>query len=176
MQGKTILITGGNTGIGFETAKAIAKMNGHIIITCRTDAKCIDAQERIKAMTLKDIDYVLMDLASVNSIREAVKEIGARFDKVDVLVNNAGIATDNDRVTVDYFPEVVGVNHLGPFLFTAELLGMLSDNARIVNVASLAYMTADIDVNDLFAGGKRFVGDGYGSYVAYSNRFVFVFY
>jgi NAD(P)-dependent dehydrogenase (short-subunit alcohol dehydrogenase family) len=142
--GRTVVVTGANTGIGFETAGALAEAGATTVITSRDPAKGEAALSALKERTGGDVHLVLLDLASLASVRAAAAEILQRFDRLDVLVNNAGLLLSARRVTEDGFEMTIGVNHLGPFLLTQLLLDRIraSAPARIVNVASIAHTGA----------------------------------
>jgi NAD(P)-dependent dehydrogenase (short-subunit alcohol dehydrogenase family) len=148
--GRTILVTGANTGIGFETAAALAAAGATTLITSRDPEKGEAALGALKVRTGGDLHLLHLDLASLRSVRDLAAEVLDRFERLDVLVNNAGLILSDRRVTPDGFEMTFGVNHLGPFLLTDLLLDRLqaSAPARIVNVASFAHQQA--------RGGIRF--------------------
>jgi len=145
MKGRTVVITGGNTGLGLESAVRLAKAGATIVITARTEEKGIRAVEMIKAASKSsDVHCVQMDLADLQS----VKEFPAKFEaqpygsKIDVLMNNAGVMAIPQRLeTKDGFERQLGVNHLGHFALVGVVLPFLmrADGfARVINVSSLA--------------------------------------
>lgn len=143
MSGKSVVITGGNSGIGLEAAKILVGKNAHVTIFCRNEGKAQEAVAQIKehATAAASIDYILMDLASLDSVRTAANEYLAKHDKLDVLLNNAGLMMIPTRtLTEDGFETQFGVNHLGHFLF-AQMLYPLVEKAqgRIVAVSSIAH-------------------------------------
>ena len=132
--GKDICITGGNTGLGKESAIKLASLGAHIIILSRPSKKSDDAVEEIKLRSKNsNIDFVPLDLADLNSVKQCASQIKSKLSKIDVLMNNAGVMAIPERqVTKDGFEMQMGVNHLGHFLLTNELLSLLkkSSNGR----------------------------------------------
>jgi NAD(P)-dependent dehydrogenase (short-subunit alcohol dehydrogenase family) len=145
-----ILITGGNAGIGKETALALAKNKDKIIIACRNEAKAAKAVEDIKkASGNNEVYSVTCDLASFSSIKAAAKSYRERFGQLDVLINNAGLITDKLKLTADGFELQIGVNHMGHFLWTNLLIDLLekSEEPRIINVSSTAHYNGKMYFN-----------------------------
>lgn len=135
----TCLVTGANAGIGFETAKALAAQDATVLLLCRTEAKALAAREQIVQATGNERVHVFVaDLSSQTAIRAAAADILARFDRLDVLVNNAGTWASKFERTEDGIESVFAINHLAYFLLTHLLLPALqrAPQARIVNVAS----------------------------------------
>jgi NAD(P)-dependent dehydrogenase (short-subunit alcohol dehydrogenase family) len=145
--GKTFLVTGANTGIGKATAKALAAAGATVVFTSRDRAKGEAARAEIGG----DSHLVLLDLASFASVREAAAEVLERWDRLDVLINNAGALIGERRSTADGFELTIGANHLGPFLLTNLLLDRLlaGPAPRVVNVASIAHRgAARVNIDD----------------------------
>jgi NAD(P)-dependent dehydrogenase (short-subunit alcohol dehydrogenase family) len=145
MSGKTVVTTGGNSGIGLETAVALARAGATTVITARDKARGEAAVGDIRARAGSDrVDVVVFDLASLDSVRQGAADLLARCPRIDVLVNNAGLVLGERRETADGFEATFGTNHLGPFLLTELLLDRIkaSAPARIVNVASTAHKGA----------------------------------
>ncbi|XP_051867569.1 retinol dehydrogenase 13-like isoform X2 [Pristis pectinata] len=152
VSGKTIIVTGANTGIGKETAQELARRGGRIILACRNMEKCEAAAREIRGETLNHQVYARhLNLASLKSIREFAKKITEEEENINILINNAGIMRCPHWQTEDGFEMQFGVNHLGHFLLTNLLLDKLknSGNSRIINVSSLAHVVGEIDFNDL---------------------------
>ena len=146
MQGKTVVVTGANSGIGFETAAALAAMGARVIVTARNADK---GRAAVAAITQRaggeaQVQLVVFDLADLSSVRRGAGEILEQAPRVDVLVNNAGLVLSERAETVDGYEATFGTNHLGPFLLTNLLLERIraSAPARIVNVASTAHNAA----------------------------------
>jgi NAD(P)-dependent dehydrogenase (short-subunit alcohol dehydrogenase family) len=139
MKNKTVLITGGNAGIGKATAIGLAKLGAHVVIGCRNKERGLAAVEEIKKESgNSNIDLLILDLASQRSVREAAKNYKERFGRLDVLINNAGVFLPKREVTEDGIEKTFATNYLGHFLLTHLLLDTLKQSApsRIVNVAS----------------------------------------
>jgi retinol dehydrogenase-12 len=148
LAGRNFLVTGANTGIGKETARALAQRGARVTLAGRSEDKTRAAMADIAATAPgADLEYLRLDLANLAAVRDAAAEFLARDEPLDVLVNNAGLAGGHGT-TSDGFELAFGTNHVGPFLFTQLLLDRLqaSESARIVNVASRAhYDAAGID-------------------------------
>lgn len=145
MQGKTVLITGGNTGIGKATAVALARMGAAVTITSRDPAKGEAAVADIRRDSGSDaVDVMRLDLASLAEVRRFAAEYLAAHPQLHVLINNAGLILSDRSETVDGFETTFGVNHLGHFLLTHLLLDRLKESApaRIVVVSSDAHRGA----------------------------------
>ncbi|XP_023142836.2 retinol dehydrogenase 13 isoform X1 [Amphiprion ocellaris] len=159
INGKTVVITGANTGIGKETARELAKRGGRVIMGCRDMEKCEAAAKEIRGKTLNPHVYAChLDLASTKSVREFAERIKREEKRVDVLINNAGVMRCPAWKTEDGFDMQFGVNHLGHFLLTNLLLDKLKESApsRVINLASLAHIVGKIDFEDLNWEKKKF--------------------
>jgi retinol dehydrogenase-14 len=157
MTGKVCVVTGATAGIGKETALGLAKMGATVVVVARNAAKASRTADEIeKAAPNAQMDVVLADFASLDAVRAAAREIGARYGAVNVLVNNAGIAKKHRTLSEDGHELTFAVNHLAPFLFTRELMPLLRAGApaRIVNVASAAEAHGPIDFDDLHSEKK----------------------
>jgi NAD(P)-dependent dehydrogenase (short-subunit alcohol dehydrogenase family) len=152
MLGKTVLVTGANTGIGLETAAGLAAQGAKVVITARDMAKGRTAVGEITSRHPDaSVDVMQLDLAKLSDVRRFAKDFSERHPKLDVLINNAGLVLDKRSLTEDGLETTFQVNHLGPFLLTNLLLDNLKAAApsRIVNVASTAHRSATIDFDDL---------------------------
>ena len=150
--GKIALITGANSGIGLETVRELARKGAQVILAVRNPKKGEAAVADIKAeLPTSNLSVELLDLASLDSVRDFAKRINGSIDRLDLLINNAGIMAPPYRKTVDGFESQFGTNHLGHFLLTALLFPLLkSTNAsRIVNVSSGAHRFGNLDFEDL---------------------------
>ncbi|MEX0845397.1 MAG: SDR family oxidoreductase [Balneolaceae bacterium] len=142
MNNKLCVITGANSGIGFETTKALAAMGAYIVMVCRDEDKAEAARKKIISETANPgIEIVLCDFAIQAEIRNAADQIKKDYDKIDVLINNHGFIASKYVETVDGLEETFAVNHIGYFLFTNLLLDNIkaANNARIINVSSTAH-------------------------------------
>jgi retinol dehydrogenase 12 len=148
LDGRTFLITGANTGIGKETARALASRGARVHIACRSEDKGRNAIEEIAAQTgSRELGLLLLDLGDLESVRACAQEFLARGEPLHVLINNAGVAGKHGK-TASGFEAAFGANHIGPFLLASLLLDRIRESApaRIVNVASTAhYGTRGID-------------------------------
>jgi NAD(P)-dependent dehydrogenase (short-subunit alcohol dehydrogenase family) len=146
--GRIAVITGANTGLGYETAAALAANDAHVVLAVRNVEKGKQAAARIGG----DVSVVELDLTSLASVRTAADELKSRFDHLDLLINNAGVMTTPKATTADGFELQFGTNHLGHFAFTGLLVDHLADvqGARVVTVSSNGHkMLADIHFDDL---------------------------
>jgi NAD(P)-dependent dehydrogenase (short-subunit alcohol dehydrogenase family) len=151
--GKTIVVTGANTGLGFEVAKTLASKGARVLLGCRSQSKAQAAKNNILATFPKaDVVIVELDLGCLASIQKAAEQINQE-PRLDVLINNAGIMVPPLEYTQDGFESQFGVNHLGPFALTALLLDKIraTANARIVSTASVAHRSGKINFNDINA-------------------------
>ncbi len=148
-----VLITGANSGIGFETARVLAQRNAQVILACRTESKALEAMARIRALYPKaNLQFLPLDLASQQSIRDMVALFREQYDTLDLLINNAGVMWLPQSKTVDGFESQLGTNHLGHFTLTGLLLPVLlnTPGARIVTVSSIAHRGGQIHFDDLW--------------------------
>ncbi|TDV47151.1 oxidoreductase [Actinophytocola oryzae] len=139
--GRVALVTGANTGIGFETARALAARGATVVLACRDDAKARAAVGRMAetnstTTSAPEPVAVRLDLASLASVRAAAAEVRKRFPQLDLLVNNAGV-TNLQGTTADGFEAQFGINHLGHFALTGLLLDRI--HGRIVTVSSIGH-------------------------------------
>jgi dehydrogenase/reductase SDR family protein 13 len=148
LKGRSFLVTGANTGIGKETARALAKRGAQVTLAGRSEDKTRAAMSDIASETAgAELEFLRLDLADFESVRQAAGEFLARDQPLHVLINNAGLAGAKG-MTASGFEMTFGTNHMGPFLFTQLLLDRLkqADAARIVNVAStMHYQAKGID-------------------------------
>lgn len=162
MNGKTVLITGGNTGIGLATAKALGALGAEIIITSRDHSKGAAAKAEIEQTIGRSIRLERLDLASFASIRAFASRILETTPRLDVLINNAGLILDKRVTTEEGFEATFGINHIGHFLLTDLLLERLREStpARIVVLASDAHYRAKsgLDFDDLMSERGSFRG------------------
>jgi NAD(P)-dependent dehydrogenase (short-subunit alcohol dehydrogenase family) len=150
LSGRTALVTGANTGLGVQTSRVLAARGAHVILACRNLDKARHAAAQIAAAAPgADTSIVRLDLASQSCVRTAAGEIRARFPRVDLLINNAGVMEVPYRRTEDGFELTLATNHLGPFALTGLLLDRLATGARIVTVSSIGHLDGVIDFADL---------------------------
>lgn len=152
MQHKTVLITGATSGIGFATAAGLARMGAHVIVVARDVERGEAARAAIQRMAPEgDANLLLADLSVQSDVRWLAAEVGRRFSRLDVLINNAAIIPPQRETTVDGIERQLAVNHLAPFLLTNLLLDQLrwSGPSRIVTVASATHTQGRVDFDDL---------------------------
>ncbi len=166
MTGKVCLITGANAGIGKQTALGLARMHTTVVMVCRDGERGFTSQQAIKQQSGNDsIELMICDLASQNSIRRLASDFKERHDRLDVLINNAGVLLREHSLNEDGIENTFATNHLGYFLLTNLLLDVLKKSApaRIVNVASTAHKYGKLNI------GEWVTGADYGAFSAYAN-------
>jgi NAD(P)-dependent dehydrogenase (short-subunit alcohol dehydrogenase family) len=158
MDGRTVVITGGNSGVGMAAAVALAAAGAHTVIAARSESRGRQSVSDIRGASGSDlVDLVVFDLADLASVRAGASELLDRYEHIHVLVNNAGLVLSDRHETADGYEATFGTNHLGPFLLTRLLTDRLiaSAPARVVNVASTAHRSArkGLDFDDLQSTG-----------------------
>ena len=149
---KTIIITGGNSGIGLEAAKMLVKRGAQVVLAVRNEQKGKQAKESILADNSEALVEVMqLDLSDLKSVKEFSEQFMARFENLHILINNAGVMVPPYQLTKDGFELQFGCNHLGHFALTGYLLPMLekTPNARVVTVSSIAHRGAKIFFDNL---------------------------
>jgi NAD(P)-dependent dehydrogenase (short-subunit alcohol dehydrogenase family) len=167
LEGKTILITGGTSGIGMESAVDLAGAGAQVVVTCRERGKGDLALQEIRRRSgSTKVDLLVGNFESQESTRELAAEFLAKYPKLHVLVNNAGTAFVKRELTEDDIEKTFAVNHLAPFLLTNLLLDRLVESApaRIVTVSSVEHFNATLDLDDL-----SFEKGGYQATKAYAR-------
>ena len=150
LTGRTAVVTGANTGLGLQAALVLAGRGAHVVLACRNTAKAGRVAGQIAAASAgAGASVVRLDLASQSSVRTAAEEIRARFPRLDLLINNAGVMEVPYQRTEDGFELTLATNHLGPFALTGLLLDRLADGARIVTVSSIGHLDGVVDADDL---------------------------
>jgi retinol dehydrogenase-14 len=152
MKAKVVMVTGANSGMGKEIALALAGMGATLVMVCRDRQRGEAARSDVIASTgNQSVELLVADLSSQRSIRAAVNEFTATHDRLDVLVNNAGMSSPTRQETADRIETVFATNHLGPFLLTNLLVPLLraSAPARVVVVSSGVQAMAKMDFDDL---------------------------
>jgi len=168
LDGKTVIITGCNTGIGKETARDLFKRGARVILACRDEAKAQLAADEIRKDDASRPDAVIvrkLDLSSMSSIRSFASDILEAEPKIDILINNAGVMMCPYQKTEDGFEMQLGTNHFGHFLLTNLLLDRIIESApsRIINVSSSLHQRGTIKFDDLQSEKS------YGQIAAYSQ-------
>lgn len=157
LTGKTIIITGANNGLGFESAKVFAKNGALVVLTARTIEKAENAKvEILKNIPEANLDIFELDLMSLASIKSFAEKFRSKYYQIDILMNNAGIMMTPYRLSQDGFESQMATNHLGHFALTGLLIDLIikTPESRIVNVSSLAHKQAKRNFNDLFFADK----------------------
>jgi NAD(P)-dependent dehydrogenase (short-subunit alcohol dehydrogenase family) len=157
--GRTILITGANSGLGLRSAEALAAKGARVLLACRNAEKAAAALEAVKAKATGPAPEVrTLDLQSLASVRECAAEVAQDMESLDVLMNNAGIMAVPKATTADGFESQLGTNHLGHFALTGLLLPTLlaAPEPRVVTVSSNAHNFGRMDFSDLFFERRRY--------------------
>jgi NAD(P)-dependent dehydrogenase (short-subunit alcohol dehydrogenase family) len=152
MEGKVVLITGGTSGIGKATAVALAAMGAEVVVTGRDEERGRAALAEIRHESGSEkVSLMLADLAVQAKVRELAEDLRERHDRLDVLINNAGLIRSKRTETPEGIELTLAVNHLAPFLLTNLLLDLLERSApsRVITVSSEARRAAEIDFDDL---------------------------
>jgi NAD(P)-dependent dehydrogenase (short-subunit alcohol dehydrogenase family) len=152
LDGKIIVVTGANSGIGYEAARGLAGAGAHVVLACRSEASASDAIAKIRAEhAAARMSFLPLDLSSLASVRAFADAFGKAHDRLDVLVNNAGVMALPYRKTADGFEMQLGTNHLGHFALTGLLLSRIVRAApsRVVTVSSGAHKFGKIRFDDL---------------------------
>lgn len=161
------MITGANTGIGKATAMDMSKRGAKVVILCRDMEKAEAAAAEVRDATKGEVICHRLDLADLASVRECAEQLGNSLDKIDILINNAGIMACPEMKTKDGFEMQLGTNHIGHFLLTNLLMPQLkraAPGARIVNVSSLAHTSGTMNWDDL-----HYENTTYNRFTAYSQ-------
>lgn len=167
LSGKVIIVTGANSGIGFEASKEFARKGAQVILACRNMQKAEAALAELQGgVPNAQAEIMQLDLVSQKSIHAFANAFQAKYDQLDVLVNNAGIMEVPYGTTEDGFERQLGTNHLGHFALTGLLINMIrsTPNARVVNISSGAHRSGSIDFDNLmYEGGTGYSpGQSYG--------------
>jgi NAD(P)-dependent dehydrogenase (short-subunit alcohol dehydrogenase family) len=166
LAGKTLVVTGANSGIGLEAAKVFAASGAKLVMACRSTRKGDEAREAILALSSSaDVDVLALDLAELASIRRFADTLRERFTTLDVLVNTAGVMALPYRRTADGFEMQLGTNHLGHFALTGRLIDLLdaSGDGRVVTVSSVVHRIGKVRFDDLQSERS------YGKWAAYGQ-------
>jgi NAD(P)-dependent dehydrogenase (short-subunit alcohol dehydrogenase family) len=177
LQGKVAIVTGANSGIGFATAKALVAEGANVVLACRNEARGVAAAKRIHdelaldsrsdGATLGRAEFMQLDVSSLASVVQFVEAFKARYKRLDILINNAGIMAVEYVESVDGFESQFATNHLGHFVLTAQLLDMVkqSEDARVVCITSLSQRNAKFKAEELVWPRER----KYNQQLVYAN-------
>lgn len=167
LSGTSVFITGANSGLGQETARALAVKGAQVIMAGRDQDKLDEAVAAIRAAVPKaELDMITVDLGSLETIRAATSRARQRFAKIDILINNAGVMATPFTHTADGFEMQFGTNHLGHFALTAELMPLIErgETRRIVNLSSRGHHMGPVDFDD-----PNFVHRPYDPWASYGQ-------
>lgn len=167
LSGMTVFVTGANSGLGQETARAMAAKGAHVVMAGRDQAKLDAAVDAIQAsVPAAQLDTITVDLTSLENIRAATSRARQRFARIDILINNAGVMATPFLHTHDGFEMQFGTNHLGHFALTAELMPLIERGTakRIVNLSSRGHHFAPVDFDD-----PHFEHRPYDPWIAYGH-------
>lgn len=165
-RGKVAIVTGANSGIGYHTTLELVKKNVKVVMACRNLQKAEEAKAKILRLHPgAKIKPMMLNLSSLTDVRKFTHEFQAQFNKLDLLINNAGIMMSPYKITQDGFENQLATNYLGHFALTGLLLPVLTvtSGARIVTVTSISYKWAEIQFDDFHAR------DGYNRRTAYGQ-------
>jgi len=152
LSGKVTVVTGANSGLGFESSKEFARKGANVVMACRSMEKGQDAKNKIiEEIPDASAEVMHLDLASLKSVHQFADEFKGKYDRLDILLNNAGIMFTPYGKTEDGFEIQFGTNHLGHFALTGLLLGLVTKapKSRVVNVSSIAHSMVVMDFSDL---------------------------
>ena len=149
LQNKTAIVTGANSGMGMATVRALSDMGAKVIMLCRSEKRGTEALEKLSSEKYRDLELILCDLGTYDSIRAFANIVRRGYDHIDILVNNAGFISLDRQETGEGLERQFGINHIGHFLLTMSLLDLMGDGGRIVNVASGAHKTGKIHFDDI---------------------------
>ena len=150
LAGKTYVITGGNSGIGFDAARILGKAGGNLVLACRSLEKAEAAKRALAAEVKGSVALIQLDLSDLSSVRTAADEVRRDHARIDGLINNAGIMQTPKLTTKDGFELQFGTNHLGHFLWTSLLIDLVeAASGRVVVVSSIAHKYGTIDLDNL---------------------------
>lgn len=167
LAGRTVFITGANSGLGQETARAMAARGAHVVLAGRDSAKLDEAMAAIRAaQPAAQLESIICDLGNLAQLRACGEEARQRFARIDLLINNAGVMACPFTLTDDGFEMQFGTNHLGHFALTAELMPLVEAgvNKRIVNLSSRGHHFAPVDLDD-----PHFVTRSYDPWASYGQ-------
>ena len=150
--GRVVIVTGANSGIGFETARCLADKGAHVILACRSQQRGQDAVDRIQANNpAGKAELMSLDLSSLESVKAFAEAFHVRFERLDLLINNAGVMMPPKSQTAEGFELQIGTNHFGHYALTGQLLPLLeaTEGSRVVTVASNMHKAGKLDLDDL---------------------------
>ena len=150
LKGKIYVITGGNSGIGYEAAKHLGKAGADVVLACRSVVKGEAAAKELRVDVTGQVDVAALDLSDLSSVRAAAKDLHKKYSEIDGLINNAGVMQTPQQKTADGFEMQLGTNHLGHFLWSGLCVDLVeAAQGRIVTLSSIAHFSGEIRFDDL---------------------------
>lgn len=152
MNNKICIVTGATSGIGQVTARVLAEKGATVIIVGRNKEKCVQTVDNIRNLTNNSkVEFILADLSILNDVKSLAKQFLKKYDRLDVLVNNAGVSIQKRQETIDGIEATFAINHLSHFLLTNLLLDVIKSSApaRIINVSSALHTRTPLNFDDL---------------------------
>ena len=149
LNGKLAIVTGANSGMGMATVEALADEGAKVIMLCRSEKRGREALAKLSEKKERQLELMLCDLGDYASIRSFAAKVKEQYKRIDILVNNAGFIALDRQKTKEGLERQFGINHIGHFLLTTELLDLMGEGSRIVNVASGAHKTGKIHFDDI---------------------------
>ncbi|OWZ21697.1 Glycoside hydrolase [Phytophthora megakarya] len=175
-KGKTVIVTGANSGIGYEGALELARKGANVVLACRNESRGKEAEQKIREALVSSpdagtVEFQMLDVSDLGSVHKFADEFKATHDRLDLLINNAGVMAVPYTKTVDGYERQFATNHLGHFALTAQLFPLLKQStpSRVVNVSSLAHMSARLEH---FTAGPHIMrtdDKGYGATEVYGE-------
>ena len=141
LTGKLALVTGATSGLGYETALELLRHGADVLVAARNPDKAAQAAETLTQKAGRAPTVLELDLADLASVEKAADEVITSYDRLDLLINNAGVMAPPYRETVDGFELQIGTNHLGHFALTGRLMPLLVNGSRVVTVSSFMHKT-----------------------------------
>ena len=160
MKGKLCVVSGGTSGVGLEAVKQLTKGGAFVVLVCRNSQKAEKVRTQLPKDSQTRIDVVVADFSRLDDVRSAAKTICQRYERVDVLINSAGLHSTRRKLTSDGNELVFQVNHIAPFLFTMLLLDLIkkSDQGRVIQVNSEGHRFGGLNLNDLDWKKRPYIG------------------
>ena len=160
LSGKVFIVTGANSGIGRVSATEFARRGARVVMMCRNAERGAEAQAQIVEETSGEVDLILCDFSDMDQIRAAAEQYRATYERLDVLLNNAGCYLPKRMTSPQGLEMTFAINHIGYFLLTHELMPMLkaTEASRVVSVSSAAHLYGSLDLEDLQFERRAFLG------------------
>ena len=163
LSNKLAIVTGANSGMGMATVEALSDAGAKVIMLCRSEKRGTEAYQKLMEKKDRQIELMFCDLGDYSSIRSFASKVKEKYERIDILVNNAGFISLDRQETKEGLERQFGINHIGHFLLTTELLDIMGEGSRIVVVASGAHKAGIIHFDDIN------LNHGYNVVKAYSQ-------